>query len=94
MVNAVEVAIIGAGPYGLSIAAHLGHANVGYRIFGSTMGAWKHRMPPGMLLKSHAWSSSLYDPFGELTLEAFCAAGAWSCGNPITAAVVVLERRH
>jgi thioredoxin reductase len=73
VVNAVDVAIIGAGPYGLSIAAHLGHANVGYRIFGSTMGAWKHRMPPGMLLKSHAWSSSLYDPFGELTLEAFCA---------------------
>jgi cation diffusion facilitator CzcD-associated flavoprotein CzcO len=37
------------------------------------MGAWKHRMPPGMLLKSHAWSSSLYDPHGELTLEAYCA---------------------
>ena len=73
MVNAVDVAIIGAGPYGLSIASHLGHANVSYRIFGSTMGAWKHRMPPGMLLKSHAWSSSLYDPQGELTLETFCA---------------------
>jgi len=57
----------------LSIASHLGHANVSYRIFGSTMGAWKHRMPPGMLLKSHAWSSSLYDPQGELTLETFCA---------------------
>jgi hypothetical protein len=25
-----------------------------------------------MLLKSHAWSSSLYHPQGELTLEAFC----------------------
>ncbi len=76
MVNAIDVAIIGAGPYGLSIAAHLGHANVSYRIFGSTMGAWKHRMPPGMLLKSHAWSSSLYDPNGELTLEAYCAQHA------------------
>jgi cation diffusion facilitator CzcD-associated flavoprotein CzcO len=73
VVNAVDVAIIGAGPYGLSIASHLGQANVNYRIFGSTMGAWKHRMPPGMLLKSHAWSSSLYDPGGELTLENFCA---------------------
>lgn len=73
MVNAVDVAIIGAGPYGLSIAAHLGHAKVSYRIFGATMGAWKKQMPPGMLLKSHAWSSCLYDPLGQLTLEAFCS---------------------
>ena len=73
MANGVEVAIIGAGPYGLSIASHLRHANIECRVFGATMGAWKHQMPPGMLLKSHAWSSSLYDPNAAFTLEAFCA---------------------
>jgi thioredoxin reductase len=36
------------------------------------MESWKHKMPPGMLLKSHAWSSSLCQPQGELTLEEFC----------------------
>jgi hypothetical protein len=36
------------------------------------MESWKHRMPPGMLLKSHAWSSCLHHPEGEFTLEAFC----------------------
>jgi glycine/D-amino acid oxidase-like deaminating enzyme len=37
----VDVAVIGAGPYGLSLAAHLGERGVEYRIFGETMGSWK-----------------------------------------------------
>jgi cation diffusion facilitator CzcD-associated flavoprotein CzcO len=67
-----DIAIIGAGPYALSLAAHLRKAGVDYRVFGKTMESWKHRMPPGMLLKSYPWSSSLYDPEGRMTLEAYC----------------------
>jgi cation diffusion facilitator CzcD-associated flavoprotein CzcO len=68
----IDVAIVGAGPYGLSLAAHLEAAGVSFRVFGKTMDSWKSRMPPGMLLKSHPWSSFIYDPEGRLTFEKFC----------------------
>ena len=67
-----EVAIIGAGPYGLSIAAHLKAAGVDFRIFGSTMGFWKDHMPAGMHLKSEGFASSLYDPGHRFPLRTYC----------------------
>lgn len=74
----LDVAIIGAGPYGLSLAAHLRAAGLEFRVFGKTMDPWKMNMPPGMLLKSHPWSSSLYDPAASFTLKQFCAdRGIW-----------------
>jgi cation diffusion facilitator CzcD-associated flavoprotein CzcO len=70
----LSVAIIGAGPYGLSLAAYLRAAGIEHRVFGSTMESWRHGMPPGMLLKSHAWSATFYDPGSRLTLKAFSEA--------------------
>ena len=67
-----DVAIIGAGPYGLSIAAHLRARNVDFRIFGSPMHTWRAHMPKGMRLKSEGFASSLYDPDSAFTLEAYC----------------------
>ncbi len=67
-----EVAIIGAGPYGLSLAAHLRGAGIDFRIFGHPMDAWRNHMPEGMLLKSDGFASSLYDPSGEYPLARFC----------------------
>ena len=58
----IETAIIGAGPYGLSIAAHLRHAGVPSRIFGRPMDTWVSHMPKGMMLKSDGFASDLYDP--------------------------------
>ena len=43
--SAVNVAIIGAGPYGLSIAAHLAANETEYRIFGKPMHTWKQVCP-------------------------------------------------
>jgi thioredoxin reductase len=68
----VEVAIIGAGPYGLSIAAHLRPRNLTFRIFGSPMSNWRNRMARGTLLKSFGFASSLYDPGSTFTLRHFC----------------------
>src|ERR1700742_3833268 len=48
-----DVAIIGAGPYGLSLAAHLAAAGVNFRIFGRPMGLWREHMPQNMMLKSN-----------------------------------------
>lgn len=67
-----EVVIVGAGPYGLSIAAHLRRRGVDFRIFGTPMLNWQDRMPEGMLLKSDGYASNLDDPDGELPLEAYC----------------------
>lgn len=72
MSDIVDVAIIGAGPYGLSIAAYLRSVGIEHRIFGHPMSSWRSQMPPGMLLKSHAWSSCLYDPEGSFTLKRYC----------------------
>jgi hypothetical protein len=65
--------IIGAGPYGLSIAAHLRQAGASYRIFGRPMDSWISRMPKGMMLKSDGFASDIYDPQGALSLKKFCA---------------------
>ncbi len=69
----LDIAIVGAGPYGLSIAAHLRHAGVSCRIFGRPMDTWVSHMPKGMMLKSDGFASDLYDPQGTLSLKKFCA---------------------
>lgn len=74
MSDAVEVAIVGAGPYGLSLAAHLRKAGVSVRQFGLPMQLWRDFMPEGMFLKSQGFASNLSDPDHTHTLEAFCRA--------------------
>jgi FAD-dependent urate hydroxylase len=68
----IDVAIIGAGPYGLSVAAHLGARGVARRVFGQPMQAWTEKMPRGMYLKSAGYASNLSDPTGLDTLAGFC----------------------
>jgi hypothetical protein len=67
-----NVAIIGAGPYGLSIAAHLRATNVSFRIFGRPMQTWIEQMPRGMRLKSDGIASCLYEPDLKFSLGAYC----------------------
>jgi len=68
----ISVAIIGSGPYGLSLAAHLNPLGVEYRIFGPVMEAWDKHMPPGMFLKSDGFASDLYAPGKGYRLEEYC----------------------
>ncbi len=72
MKDPVDVAIIGAGPYGLSIAAHLRGLGVRHRIFGKPMATWTDHMPAGMFLKSDGFASNLSDPKKAYTLKRFC----------------------
>lgn len=67
-----DVVIIGAGPYGLSIAAHLRAEGVRFRIFGSVMHTWREQMPEGMRLKSEGFASSLYDANSKFPLASYC----------------------
>ena len=68
------VVVIGAGPYGLSTAAHLRARGLSVRVFGSPMASWSENMPAGMLLKSPPSASSLSAPQPGFTLDAYCRA--------------------
>ncbi len=70
--NKCDTAVVGAGPYGLSIAAHLRAQGVDFRIFGTPMQTWQTQMPKGMRLKSEGFASSLDDPESAFTLGEYC----------------------
>jgi thioredoxin reductase len=67
------VAIIGAGPYGISIAAYLRHAGVDAHVFGEPMESWRRHMPEGMKLRSRVRSSHIAHPGGELGIDAWAS---------------------
>jgi FAD-dependent urate hydroxylase len=82
-----QVAIIGAGPYGLALAAHLREREIPFRIFGRPMESWLRYMPQGMYLKSEGFASSIADPLSQYTLEDFCrqSGRAYSSyGEPVS----------
>jgi hypothetical protein len=76
-----DIVIVGAGPYGLSVAAHLRRHGLPFRIFGSPMQSWRSNMPAGMFLKSEGRASSLSDPAGSYTLKARCEQYGLSYGE-------------
>lgn len=63
--------IVGAGPYGLSIAAHLKAAGIPYKLYGTPLESWRRFMPVGMILKSERFASNLWDPKRRFTLERY-----------------------
>jgi len=69
----LETAIVGAGPYGLSVAAYFRRSGIPFRIFGRPMDSWLKHMPKGMMLKSDGFASNIYDPENAFTLGQFCA---------------------
>jgi NADPH-dependent 2,4-dienoyl-CoA reductase/sulfur reductase-like enzyme len=68
----LDTAVVGAGPYGLSVAAHAKARGSRTRVFGTPMRAWAEHMPLGMKLKSEPWASHLSDPRDRYTLKAYC----------------------
>ena len=60
----VAVAIVGAGPYGLSLAAHLAARNIEHRIFGDPMLFWSKIAEAGgeRYLKSYCFGTNLSAP--------------------------------
>lgn len=66
-----DIAIVGAGPYGLSAAAHLKAGGMDVRVFGECMSFWESHMPEGMLLRSPWAGSHFSDPRSQFTLDAF-----------------------
>jgi FAD-dependent urate hydroxylase len=66
-----EVAVIGAGPYGLAMAAHLRAAAVSTRVFGRPMSFWRENMPKGMRLRSPWIATHIADPDKHYSLDVY-----------------------
>jgi NADPH-dependent 2,4-dienoyl-CoA reductase/sulfur reductase-like enzyme len=66
----LDVAIAGAGPYGLAIASHLRCLNVAFRVFGEPMRFWLD-MPKGLFLKSFGFATTIANPHG-LRYDEWC----------------------
>lgn len=65
-----EALVIGAGPFGVSISAHLHSLGVDHQIVGRPMDTWRH-MPTGMLLKSEPYASEIASPKGGYDVAAY-----------------------
>jgi len=79
-----DVVILGAGPYGLSAAAHLRRVKgLDVRVFGQPMSFWDRHMPRGMLLRSNWTATQIASPDESLSLEAFQTATDNSFGVPV-----------
>ena len=66
---ACDVAIIGAGPYGLATRAGLRSSGLDVRQFGPPMSFWRERMPEGMLIRSPWVATSFAAPGTGLNLD-------------------------
>lgn len=66
-----ELLIIGAGPFGLAVAAQASHLGIEHVVVGKPMEFWRKNMPPGMYLRSACdWH---LDPAGVHTIDNFLA---------------------
>jgi len=72
VVGTCDTVVVGAGPYGLSVAAHLRARGADFRVFGRPLHTWRTAMPEGMLLKSDGFASSLSAPEPGGTLGDYC----------------------
>src|SRR5229473_3551276 len=78
------IAIIGAGPYGLSAAAHLRSLpNTQLLVFGRPMSFWEEKMPKGMFLRSGWRASYISDPGHHFSLDAFQSASCDKISAPV-----------
>lgn len=67
----VDTTIVGAGPYGLSVAAHLRAFGLPFELLGTPLESWRSFMPSGMMLKSERFASNLWDPERRFTLKRY-----------------------
>src|SRR5581483_11277736 len=71
MDKVIDVAIVGAGPYGLSVAAHLRKFRVEFRIFGGS-GSRHARVRRDLQLEVESSCLNLSDPDRRFTLSQYC----------------------
>ena len=78
-----QVAIIGAGPYGLATAAYLRAAKIETCVFGEPMEFWENQMPEGMFLRSSWDACHIADPRRASTLDNYSASQRVPVPRPV-----------
>lgn len=78
----INVAVVGAGPYGLSAAMHLRRAGLDVLVFGDPMSFWR-TMPAGMLLRSNWTATCIGEYQGPLSLDSYCATTGACLDMPV-----------
>ena len=73
-VERLDTVIVGAGPFGLSVAAHLSRRGSA-RAFGEPMRTWRTLMPPDMRLRSGWQHTNLSAPGRAGTLDEWVRSG-------------------
>lgn len=69
MTTETNLLIVGAGPFGLAVAAQAAHDRIEHLVVGKPMEFWRRNMPKGMFLRSDCdWH---LDPLNVHTLEAY-----------------------
>ncbi len=81
----LQVAVIGAGPHGLSAAVHLRRVGVAAHVFGEPMSFWRG-MPKGMRLRSNMSATNMIEPVGPLSLRSYMAEIGETFGHPVSLA--------
>src|SRR5215469_7768013 len=74
LLSTSDVLVIGAGPFGLSIAAHLRDLGIEHSVVGRTVDTWRSHMPQGMYLKSEPYGSWMATPRAGVDLAGYCRA--------------------
>jgi len=66
-----DAVVVGAGPYGLSTAAHLLEQGLKIACFGKPIQFWSEQMPQGMCLRSYWWATNISDPHGKYGMDKY-----------------------
>lgn len=83
MTQDVEVAVIGAGPHGLSAAIHLRRAGIAAHALGEPMSFWRG-MPQGMRLRSNMSATNIVETEGPFSLASYMADTGEPFGHPVS----------
>jgi FAD-dependent urate hydroxylase len=85
----LDVLIIGAGPYGISLAAHAVVEGLSYKLIGYPMDFWKNQMPQNMFIRTPHELVSFSDPQGKYTLQSFSKETGTRIGTPLQRTIFV-----
>ncbi|MCM3630000.1 NAD(P)-binding domain-containing protein [Paenibacillus glycanilyticus] len=85
----LDVIIIGAGPYGISIAAHAVAKKLSYKLFGYPMDFWTNQMPQNMYIRTPHDLVSFSYPEGNYTIQQFAEETRTILESPLPRTVFV-----